>query len=174
MREQFFRPMASCLLTAALCLSSTFATADNLPLPQGEILLTISGAVEHTNNGETTVFDIEMLQQLGAMEFTTNTIWTEGPQKFTGVPLKALVAYVDAQGATLRATAINDYAVDIPVDSLADDGPIVAYFLNDVPMSVREKGPLWVVYPYDSNDDYRNEVIYSRSVWQLDRIVIKD
>jgi hypothetical protein len=38
-------------------------------------------------------------------------------------------------------------------------------------MSVRDKGPLWVIYPYDS-DDYRSEVIYSRSIWQLDRLEV--
>jgi hypothetical protein len=37
-------------------------------------------------------------------------------------------------------------------------------------MSVRDKGPLWIIYPYDSSADYRTEVVYSRSIWQLDRI----
>jgi len=39
-------------------------------------------------------------------------------------------------------------------------------------MSVREKGPLWVIYPYDSDAKFRTEVIYSRSIWQLDRLAI--
>ena len=37
-------------------------------------------------------------------------------------------------------------------------------------MSRRDKGPLWVIYPYHDNIDYRSETIYSRSIWQLDRI----
>jgi hypothetical protein len=32
---------------------------------------------------------------------------------------------------------------------------------------VRDKGPLWVVYPYDSKPDYQSELIYVRSIWQL-------
>ncbi len=174
MRDLLSRPSTAFACAAALYLSGTLcAVADDLPLPQGDILLTISGAVAHTNQDDTTVFDMQMLQDLDTRAFTTTTIWTEGAQKFTGVPLKALMAHVDATGTTLRATAINDYAVEIPIDSLADDAPIVAYFLNDAPMSVREKGPLWVVYPYDAKEDYRNEVIYSRSIWQLDRIVVE-
>jgi hypothetical protein len=39
-------------------------------------------------------------------------------------------------------------------------------------MSVRDKGPLWVIYPYDSDAAYRTEVIYSRSIWQLDRLEV--
>ena len=37
-------------------------------------------------------------------------------------------------------------------------------------MSVREKGPIWVIYPYDHDADYRTDTIFSRSIWQLDRI----
>ena len=41
------------------------------------------------------------------------------------------------------------------------------------PMSVRDKGPLWIVYPYDQNTDYQSEVVFSRSIWQLNRITIQ-
>ena len=51
-----------------------------------------------------------------------------------------------------------------------EGGPIIAYMMNGEEMSVRNKGPLWLVYPYDLNHEYRSEVIYSRSIWQLDRI----
>jgi hypothetical protein len=44
--------------------------------------------------------------------------------------------------------------------------------MDDRPMSVREKGPLWVIYPFDDVPEYQNETIYSRSIWQLDRIEV--
>jgi hypothetical protein len=34
-------------------------------------------------------------------------------------------------------------------------------------MSVRDKGPLWVIYPYDAVPEYKSERIYARSIWQL-------
>ncbi|MGR3607464.1 MAG: oxidoreductase, partial [Sulfitobacter sp.] len=40
-------------------------------------------------------------------------------------------------------------------------------------MSRRGKGPLWIVYPYDNNPSYKTETIYSRSIWQMDRIAVK-
>jgi hypothetical protein len=52
-------------------------------------------------------------------------------------------------------------------------GPIVAFARNGAPMPLRDKGPLWIVYPYDSNPDYQSELIYSRSIWQLDRIEVR-
>ncbi|HEX9857587.1 MAG TPA: oxidoreductase, partial [Paracoccaceae bacterium] len=47
------------------------------------------------------------------------------------------------------------------------------YAQNGVPLSVRDMGPLWVIYPYDSDVDYQSEVIYSRSIWQLQRMDIR-
>ncbi len=46
--------------------------------------------------------------------------------------------------------------------------------MNGETMPVRRKGPLWIVYPYDSDEAYRSEAIYSRSIWQLDRIEVTD
>ena len=130
----------------------------------GEVLLTL------THDGGTSEFDIADLEALGAEEFSTTTIWTEGEQTFTGVSLLALLAEAGISDGTLKATAINDYAVEIPVSDAVVGGPIVAYFLNGEPMSVRDKGPLWIVYPFDADPHYQTEVIYSRSIWQLDRI----
>ncbi|QDC10758.1 oxidoreductase [Oceanicola sp. D3] len=145
--------------------------AENLPAPEGEVILTVSGALATTNTEEGTAqFDLAMLEALGATTIETTTIWTEGTKTFEGVPLSLLVERLGIEGETLRATAINDYSVEIPLTDAIEGGPIVAYRMDNDEMSVRDKGPLWIVYPYDSSDDYRTEVIYSRSIWQLDRI----
>ncbi|MBY6135987.1 molybdopterin-dependent oxidoreductase [Nocardioides marinus] len=140
--------------------------------PAGEVLLTVTGPMAGQAEAEAVQFDLEMLQELGTVEFETSTIWTQGVQTFEGVPLSALVESLGMSGTTLRATAINDYAVDIPISDAVEDGPIIAYKLNGEEMSVRDKGPLWIVYPYDSKKEYQSEVVYSRSIWQLDRIEV--
>jgi hypothetical protein len=73
---------------------------------------------------------------------------------------------------TIKATAINEYEVDIPVSDVVENGPVVAYSNNGQPMLRREKGPLWIVYPYDSDRAYQTKTIYNRSIWQLDRLEI--
>lgn len=149
------------------------ALANDLPTPKGEIVLTVTGNIAVTNQDGAAAFDLEMLKEIGEVTFETSTPWTEGEQSFTGVPLEALMQAVDVTGGTLTAKAINDYAIEIPVSDAVTDGPILAYLQNGDPMSVREKGPLWVVYPYDSKDDYQAEVIYSRSIWQVTNIDVK-
>lgn len=165
--RQMFAPLICALVVAVPAL------ANDLPAPTGEIVLTMTGKIGVTNQADTAVFDIAMLKAIGEVTFKTSTPWTEGEQSFTGVPLDALLQSVGVTEGTLTARAINDYAVEIPVSDAVVDGPILAYLLNGEPMSVREKGPLWVVYPYDSKDDYQAEVIYSRSIWQLNSIDVK-
>ena len=157
--------------TCALMLGAP-VSAENLAAPTGEVILTVSGDVASTNQGETAAFDLDMLEGFEVTEFSTETPWTEGVQTFEGVSLKALMDALGVTEGTIKATAINDYAVDIPVADAVVDGPIIAFRRNGEPMSVRDKGPLWVVYPYDLNDAYQTEVVYSRSIWQLDRLDI--
>ena len=39
-------------------------------------------------------------------------------------------------------------------------------------MPVRDKGPLFIVYPYDSDPALKHQVYYSRSAWQVARMVV--
>ena len=108
------------------------------------------------------------------MSFTTTTIWTDGPQTFTGVPLGALLAAAQISGKKLIAKAANDYSVEIPVEPWPKDAPIVAYLRNGKPMSIRDKGPLWIVYPRDSDKQLQDAQYDHRWAWQLQQLRIGD
>lgn len=155
---------------AAIFLSASAIAAEDLPAPTGEVLLTVTGDIQAKNQGDTAVFDAEMLKSLGEVTFETSTPWTEGVQSFTGVSLDRLMEELGVTEGSLKATAVNDYAIDIPVSDAVEGGPIVAYLQNGEPMSVREKGPLWLIYPYDLKAEYQSEVTFSRSIWQLVRL----
>jgi len=149
-----------------------FAQADELTQPTGKVILSISGGIAHKNSETAAEFDLEMLRMLPSTTFETKTIWTDGVQRFTGVSLKALADHVGMSGNRLIASAVNDYHVDIPMDDAKDGGPILAYLQNGKEMPLRNKGPLWLVYPFDESPEFRTEIIYSRSIWQLDRIQV--
>lgn len=134
---------------------------------QDEIVLTV------TNGDDVVEYDLSTLEAMSSTTFETTTIWTEGPQTFTGVSLQALLQDLDIDDGVILASAINDYTVEIPVSDAVTGGPIIAYSNNGSAMSIRDKGPLWIVYPYDSKTEYQAETIYSRSIWQLDRIAVK-
>ena len=140
------------------------ANADDVVAIKTDIILTVSSGMD------VLTLDRSDLSKLTVTSFDTSTIWTDGVHTFTGVSVKTLTDLIGVTNGMLRATAINNYAIEIPVSDAVNEGPIIAYLMDGKEMSVRDKGPLWVVYPYDSNPDYRSEVVYSRSIWQLDRI----
>jgi len=156
------------LKTACAILAISLAT----PVLADEVILTVSGDVAASNQGETWIFDLTGLQALPAVRFETSTIWTEGIQSFEGVPLVTLLSHVGAAQGAIRAIALNDYAITIPTTDAVEGGPIVAYMRDGVEMSIRDKGPLWIIYPFDGNKIYKSEEYYARSIWQLDRIEI--
>lgn len=137
-----------------------------------DVILTVSGNVAAPSTGTVWAFDLEALQALPENSFKTTTIWTDGLDEFQGVSLVALLDHVGGSQGTIRAVALNDYAVSIPMSDAVENGPIIAYLRNGKEMSVRDKGPLWIVYPYDDNETYKSEEFYSRSIWQLDQIEI--
>ncbi|MBL4666572.1 MAG: molybdopterin-dependent oxidoreductase, partial [Sneathiella sp.] len=81
--------------------------------------------------------------------------------------------HLKATGNTLKATAINDYSVDIPVEDIQKHDVIIAYKMNGKFMSIRDKGPLWVIYPWSDTPSLRSELYHSRSIWQLIEISIE-
>ena len=155
---------ALCAATALSISSAAFA---------GEPILTVTGDVATSASGQGWQFEQADLEAMPRATIETTTIWTDGVQRFEGVSLHVLLDHVGAQPGTIRAVALNDYAVEIPTSDAMEGGPIVAYLRDGQTMSVRDKGPLWIIYPYDANEAYRSEEIYARSIWQLDRLQIE-
>jgi hypothetical protein len=148
-----------------LCLAAPWAFA--LDAAPGKVVLTITGQVAHTNAGDRADFDMAMLEKLPQHSFTAATPWYAQPKTFTGPLLRDVLSAAGAHGAVLHAVALNDYKIEIPAADAEDFDVIVARLLDGKPMSVREKGPLFIVYPFDSRTELRSERYYSRSAWQL-------
>jgi len=153
------------LLMAVPCLA--------LDAPKERPILTISGKIGEKNAGDKARFDMKMLEALPQHSFTTRTPWYDRPVKFTGPLLSDVLAAVKASGTTISAIAINDYKITIPVSDTQKYKVLVARLLDDQPMPVREKGPLFVIYPFDSDADLRSSTYYERSIWQLKALDIQ-
>lgn len=157
--------------TVLLCSSAIAETS--LPPLKSAAILTVTGLDPQEFPDGTIGFDLGRLEALGVSEVTTTTMWTEGPHTFSGVRMQTLLAYLGITEGALTAIALNDYSVEIPVSDAVPDGPIIAYAMDGQPMPVRDRGPLWIVYPFDQNPDYQSEVIYTRAIWQLNHIEVQ-
>ena len=162
------RTIFICLLAVMAMTAPVFAGP--LPALSGPVVLTVTGLDPGKYPDGKAEFDMAMLAALGEAKITTSSIWTEGSHDFTGPPLMALESYLTIGDATLSLHALNDYAVKMPSTAVEAGAPILATKMDGQWMPVRDKGPIWVIFPYDTAPRYRSDTIYSRSVWQLDRI----
>lgn len=166
------------LVAAAATLAFTAAPVSAIELeelgsPQGSPILTISGSIANKNAGETAQFDQAMLEKVGMNSFKTTTPWFTGEVEFEGVPLADLMEIVGATGTEVEAIALNDYKATVPIEDFAKYGVILALKRDGEYMPVRDKGPLFIVYPYDEFDELQAQKFYSRSVWQLKELVVR-
>ncbi len=161
-------------ILASIALLGQQAAAQDFAAPKGEVILTLAGAIGTTNAADALALDRTLLETLPQHEFATSTIWTEGVSTFRGVLLQDLLAVIGARGKTLTLTALNDYQITMPAAEAGPEGPLVAYLMDGAVMPVRDKGPVWLVYPYDSKAEYRTEQAYARSIWQLEHIEVGD
>jgi hypothetical protein len=138
------------------------------PVRADETLLTLDGAVE---GGSRNFTDADLLG-LPQVTFDTATIWTEGVLRFSGPSLASVLEAAGAGAGDLTLRAINDYVVSMPRSGVESAAPIVANRIDGAPFSRRDKGPLWIVFPYDSDERFRSETVFAYSVWQLAGITV--
>jgi hypothetical protein len=153
-------------VAAALLIS---ASAWALETPKGAVVLTIIG---NGVQGEAK-FDMAMLAALPQHSFTTKTPWFPHARKFSGPLLRDVLAAAGARGKVIEAIALNDYKVSIPRADAQQWDVIVARLLDDKPMALRDKGPLFLIYPFDTDERLHNSVFFSRSAWQLKTLLVK-
>lgn len=138
-----------------------------LAAPTGPVILTIEGSIAVTNVGETAQFDRAQLIALGIHTLTSSNLFEPGIHTFDGVLLSDVLDRVGATGHMLTAKAIDGYEIDLPMADPETYPVILAHTWNGAVMRVRNKGPLWIIYPIDAFPELKVEKYSTRSVWQL-------
>lgn len=159
----------------AMLWSGVLCQSDSSPLSSttNHVLLTVSGKINKKNHGETSVFDRAALEALNQQETKTSTPWHKGRPTFKGPLFSDVLDHVQAFGTEVVVTAINDYSSTIPIQDLRKWPIILATRMDGKTMSIREKGPIFVIYPFDKFPETKNEVSYFRSVWQVKSIEVR-
>ncbi|WP_348944262.1 molybdopterin-dependent oxidoreductase [Chitinibacter sp. FCG-7] len=168
-------PAACRALLQRVALASLLAffaanTASAMDKPAGKVILTISGKVSKPNQGKLAQFDLRMLEALPQVSHTVTTPWYPRKVTFRGPLLRDVLNAAGGSGTRIKAIAINDYAVEIPLSDALQHEVILALRLNGKPMAARDKGPIFVIYPYDKFAPDAVQRFYDRSVWQLDTL----
>lgn len=157
MRPAIIAPFLALLLWAGAALAQAAGPA-----------LEVTGRV--ANPGR---LDMPALAKLPPARVVTATKWTQGRVTFEGVRMRDLLRAVGADGREVVAIALNDYRVTIPVADFERYDVILAWRRDGQDMPVRDKGPFWIMYPFDQHDELRAEPYFGRSIWQIKSLEVR-
>lgn len=140
---------------------------------KGKVVLTVQGNAAAGQAARKTDFDMATLEALPQHSFNTATPWFKNARTFSGPLLRDVLAAAGVSGTELRAVALNNYKVNIPMEDVQKWDMLLATRLDGQPMAVRDKGPLFIIYPFHAHEVLRSERFYSRSAWQLRTLEVK-
>ena len=123
--------------------------------------------LENADRREILSLSLDSMKSLGWETLETNTPWSPNLTVFGGVPLADLLAHAGIRSARVLAIALNDYQAEINVEDAVKWEAFVACEADGQPMSVREKGPCWIVFPWSQHLELNNGDVQAISVWQL-------
>lgn len=168
--------VAACLLsgvTPARAASSGSTAAQNLPRPNGTVVLSVTGQITNTNAPNRADFDIAMLEALGLANLEATSPWADGRHKFRGVLARDLLLATGAQGQFLTATGQDDYSVDIPAADFMRYPVLLALQMDGKYLRLRDQGPVLIVYPRDDYAELAGPAITRKSVGMLREIAVR-
>lgn len=156
------RPALARVSVPSAVFASVLALAGAAPA-QAEILLTLTGA-----DGETTTLSRKELEAMPQVSIATETEFTDGIVTFRGPLAREVLDTVEVGSDDIvRFTAANDYYVDIPVSDFEEYDVILAMSADGTELSLRDKGPLWLIYPFSDHRALADPIYIARLIWQV-------
>lgn len=127
-----------------------------------------------TSAQDTATFTLEELLELPQTTVVTKNDYVDQVTTFQGPSLRLVLDAVDADSdATLKMVALNDFTSELPAEDAFAYDVILAVLRDGEAMSVRDKGPIWIIYPMDDHPELQDDVFNGRLVWQLKSISVE-
>ncbi|KQR30052.1 hypothetical protein ASF91_14585 [Rhizobium sp. Leaf155] len=117
--------------------------------------------------------DLPAMDKMPQTSFSTTTPWHNRVTEFSGVSLKDFLSSTQLSGTKLQIIALNDYEVEADISELQEAGALLATRQNGTIMPVSDKGPVFLVFPFDSRPELQHQTYYSRAVWQIAEINVQ-
>ncbi|SEG47967.1 hypothetical protein [Oceanospirillum linum] len=119
-------------------------------------------------------FTLAEFKALPTTQVRTKTIWTDKEHTFSSVTFKDLMKHlqIDPKGKHVTMIALNDYAIQVAVETLIEHSAFIAYAIDGKRMRIRDKGPLWVLYPFSDQPAINIPPYQAHAIWQLKTLVV--
>ncbi len=160
-------PIALAMLVALVGYPAAAATGSDQP--SGPIILSVESPAHEAG----VEMDRATLEAMPQIEVRTSTAWTDGAPVFKGPLVREVLAAAGAAGTEVEARALNDYWVSIPMADFDTYDVILALEMDGEPLSRRDKGPIWIVYPRDDHPALQTQAYNNRWIWQLQSLSVR-
>lgn len=127
-------------------------------------------------DGSTPPFAVteEVVAKVGTTTYeTTLPGMDDEKHKVTGPLMRDLLAHAGITGETALVVALDKYESEIPTTDFKKFPVIAAIELDGRKLTVRDKGPAWIVYPRSDVQELDDAIYETRSVWQIVDIAVK-
>jgi hypothetical protein len=158
----------SCLRSLAVLGITAVVFMTEVPGAIAQTALTLSRG---PGNVEILEFSLEDLRNLPQTTIETENEFTDGRVAYRGPLVREVLERLALdQADTIRFTAVNDYYVDVPTSDFMRFDAILALEADGKPLSRRDKGPIWLMYPISDHEALQAPIYVNRLIWQIYRI----
>lgn len=115
-------------------------------------------------------YSLKQLDAFPQHAYETKTPWT-GRHTFSGPLLKdVMFKSGPVTSKAISARALNDYIVDIDLMLIEKYPVLLATRMDGKPMRIRNKGPIWILFPLDQSPELDTMEVHGQMVWQLEKL----
>ena len=119
-------------------------------------------------------YTLSQLLQLPQHEITTNLPWTEEPHTYSGPYRGDVLKSVQATGQWLCFEALDKYKVTLNYQRIKAFKPILALKRDGSFLTIRTKGPIWLILPVDDHAALDAALYNDFMVWHLVKIGVQE
>jgi len=116
---------------------------------------------------------MEDLLALPQIRLQTDNDFVDNGAVFIGPLARDIVAMLGDEVKSATFTAVNDYFIEIPVADFQKYDVIFALSINGAPISLRDRGPIWLIYPMSDHPELQDRIYNDRLIWQLVKVTAK-
>ncbi|MDV3504208.1 hypothetical protein [Marinobacter sp. M-5] len=138
-------------------------------------LLASANDLKIADGAELIVLDRSELEAFPQSTVVTFSPYFDGDETFSGPTLTRVLEPFDVSGErNVTLKALNDYTVTGPLREILGLDAIVATRRNGKVMSVRDRGPFWIILPLSTRPELDDENFHRYMVWQLNGIELSN
>lgn len=119
-------------------------------------------------------YTLTQLQHLPQHEIRTKIPWTNETHTYRGPYLEEIFTLAKIKGEWLTLYALDHYQVSFNFKKIKMYKPILALQVDSKPLTIRTKGPIWLILPMSDYKELSAAIYNDYMIWHLIKISIEE